>query len=173
MIKILGRLAGRFTIRSMMVGCRNETNQSQQITTTTENEPIVSIKTEKKEVGEKEIYNENGIIIIYKNTKKDEYGDINVNFRIENNTNDKIRIEDKDTSVDGIMIDSLTSYEIMPGKMIDLSMYFFSFELEENDIDSFIKLETKLRVIDINGVKEIPIELDVEVEQCSLVIVTI
>lgn len=165
--KIIGILTGTLIISSVMVGCENEdtTTQGQQSAKTSEQ--AVNIETEKKEVVEKEIYNENGVKVIYKNTEKDEYGDIRVNLRIENNTEGEVLIQARDTSVDGIMIEPSISDEIMPGKVINTDLAFMSFDLEDNDIDSFTKLETKLLVMDENwdDLFEIPINLDVEVEK--------
>lgn len=167
-IKTVGIAIITFIIGVMVGSCGNSEIENQPTTTqqTTAQQEVQTTTVKEEEVTQ-EVYNENGVKIIYKNTVKDEYGDINVNLRIENNTEGKIIIQARDTSVDGIMLDPVISDEIMPGKTINTDLGFMSYKLEENAIDSFSKLETKLLVMDENwdDLFEIPIELDVEVQQ--------
>lgn len=97
------------------------------------------------------LYDENGIKIVYKGLSTD--GSIlgpEVIFYAENNTDQVITIQARDTSVNGFMIDPSLSTEITPGNRAVSGMTFLSSQLEENNIADFETVETSFHIFDDN-----------------------
>lgn len=97
------------------------------------------------------IYDENGIKIVYKGLSTD--GSIlgpEIILYVENNTDQVITIQARDTSVNGFMIDPSLSTEITPGNKAVSGMTFFSDQLEENSITDFETVETSFHIFDGN-----------------------
>lgn len=114
------------------------------------------------------LYDEGGIKIIYKNTTKDDlFDDINMNLYIENNTDQSITIQARDTSVDGYMMDPTMSIDIEPGKKINDDLSFSSYDLEENSITTFSSVETSFLIMDDNydDIALVPVSLEVEITE--------
>ena len=89
------------------------------------------------------VLDENGILIVYQGFD-DSWSGTNALFYVENNTDQPICIQTRDSSINGFMIDSIMSTEVMPGKKAYTDMSFLSTDLEENNIsiaDNFENME--------------------------------
>lgn len=97
------------------------------------------------------IYDENNIKVVYQGLNDDLFG-IDALFYIENNSSEPICVQTRDSSINGFMIDSIMSTEIMPGKKAYTDMSFLSSELEENDLslDNFENLEFSFHIFNDN-----------------------
>ena len=94
------------------------------------------------------VYDANGVKITYKGCTDAWDGGINVNFLIENNTDKTILIQNRDTSVNGFMIDGVLSDEITSGKKANTALSIWKSDLEENNIVTVKELETVFFVMD-------------------------
>ena len=94
------------------------------------------------------LYDANGVKITYKGIETDMFGDINIKLLIENNTAKTIIVYNRDTSVNGFMIDGFLSSEITAGKKANASLSLWKSYLDENEIESVEILETAFVVED-------------------------
>lgn len=67
---------------------------------------------------------------------------------VENNSEQPIAVQSKDTSVNGFMVSSLMSIEVRPGKKAVDTMTFMNSDLEDNDITKITEIETVLHFFD-------------------------
>lgn len=97
----------------------------------------------------KVLYDNNGIKIIGKSLSTDDsvFGPGLVLY-IENNSNQNITVQARDTSVNGFMIDTSMSEDVLVGKKSITALTFFSSSLEENDITDIKTVETSFHVFD-------------------------
>lgn len=95
------------------------------------------------------LYDENGIRIIAKGFSLDSnfFGPELILY-IENNADKYITIQTRDTSVNGFMIDSIMSDEVLPGKKIMGLMTFSSSRLEESKVTDIETIETVFHIFD-------------------------
>ena len=97
------------------------------------------------------IYDENGIKIVYQGVNSDDsiFGPEAVLY-IENNTEQTITVQSRDTSVNGFMMDPAFSPEITPGNKIVSGMTFMSSDLEANNVTDFETIETSFHIFNEN-----------------------
>lgn len=97
------------------------------------------------------LYDENGIKIVYKGVNSDDniLGP-EVLLYIENNTEQTITVQSRDTSVNGFMMDPSLSPEITPGNKTVSGMTFMSSDLEENNVTDFETIETSFHIFNEN-----------------------
>lgn len=91
------------------------------------------------------IYDDNGVKVVLKGT------DSNISFMgpslivyIENNTDKNVTIQSRDTSVNGFMINTIFSADVVAGKHAIDTITFMNSELVENDIASIETVEFSL-----------------------------
>ncbi len=70
---------------------------------------------------------------------------------IENNMDEGITIQARDTSINGYMIEPTLSPEIAPHKRIVTTMTFFESDMEENQIEKIEAIETSFHVFYTDG----------------------
>lgn len=93
-----------------------------------------------------ELYNDNGIRIVFKYLQSDDiFGESLVLF-LENKTDQDVNIQDKDLSINGFMVSSLFSSTILAGKMAIDEIMLLDSDLEENDIESIEEVELKFTI---------------------------
>lgn len=97
------------------------------------------------------LYDENAIKIVYKGVNSDNsiFGP-EVMLYIENNSEQTITVQSRDTSVNGFMMDPSLSSEVTPGNKAISGMTFMSSDLEENNITEFETIETSFHVFNEN-----------------------
>lgn len=97
------------------------------------------------------VYDANGIKITYQGLGEDWLG-LDVLFLIENNSDNCINVQTRDSSVNGYMIDAIMSTEVLPGKAAYTSMEFLNSFLEENEIekDGIEEVEFYFHIFDNN-----------------------
>ena len=94
------------------------------------------------------LYDANGVKITYNGIETDMFGDVDIKLMIENNTSNTILIQNRNTSVNGFMIDGILSSEITPGKKVNTSLSLWETDLDENEIETIEDLETVFVVLD-------------------------
>ena len=94
------------------------------------------------------VYDQNGVKITYKGFEDSWDGGINVKFLIENNTTKTILVQNRETSVNGFMVDANLSNEITAGKKVNASLSLWKSDLDDNRISSVDDLETVFIVMD-------------------------
>lgn len=95
------------------------------------------------------LYDQGGIRIISKGLSLDSnfFGPELVLY-IENNSDKYITVQARDTSINGFMIDSVISDEVLPGKKVIAGMAFSSSRLEESRISAIETIETVFHIFD-------------------------
>lgn len=98
------------------------------------------------------LYDNNGIKIISKGLLTDDsfLGPQFLTY-IENNSDQNITVQARDTSVNGFMVNPSMSAEVCSGKKSISSMTFLSSELEENEITEFENIETSFHIFYTDG----------------------
>lgn len=92
-------------------------------------------------------YEGNGIKIIIKGISENELFGPELITYIENNSDKPITVQVRDTSINGFMVMTSMSADIMPGKKALDEITFFSSDLQENDIDKITEVETSFQII--------------------------
>ena len=102
------------------------------------------------------LIDQNGVKIVLKGLSKDSsiLGPA-VLLYIENNTNEGITIQARNTSVNGFMIDPIFSSEIGPNKKIIDDLTFMSSDMEENGITDIENVELYFHVFSTKGWNDI------------------
>lgn len=97
------------------------------------------------------LYDENGIKLIFKELDTDDsiFGP-QIMIYTENNTEQTITIQARNTSVNGFMVDPSISTEITPGNKAVSGMTFMKSQLEENNITDFETVETSFHIFNDN-----------------------
>ena len=91
------------------------------------------------------IYAKQGLVVKYKGLGE-ENGDTLINVYIENNTNKKIVVQVRDSSVNGFMIRPVFSSEIEAGKKLNDYLYFDKDDLKDNGITEIKNVEWKFLI---------------------------
>lgn len=113
------------------------------------------------------LYDNKGIKIIGKNLSTDDsiFGPGLVLY-IENNSNQNITVQSRDTSVNGFMVSTVLSEDVLIGKKSITSLTFMESSLEENDITDIETVETSFHVVDADNWRAIvdtdPITIEFE-----------
>ena len=98
-----------------------------------------------------EFYNANGIRIVGKGlSSEDSFFGPGLIVYIENETGQNITVQARDTSVNGFMIDTSMSQDIVAGKKALTAVTFFSSSLEENAIEEIESVETSFVIFDMD-----------------------
>ena len=94
-----------------------------------------------------ELFNQDGIIIYHTGYSEGELGEFNVRFFIVNHTHELITVQAREESVNGFMIMGAMSADIMPDKATNTTLGFFSWDLEDNNIDTVETISFYLYII--------------------------
>lgn len=98
-----------------------------------------------------EFYNANGIRIVGKGlSSEDSFFGPGLIVYIENETGQNITVQARDTSVNGFMIDTSMSQDVVAGKKALTAVTFFSSSLEENAIEEIESVETSFVIFDMD-----------------------
>ena len=113
----------------------------------------------------KAFYDNNGIKIIGKSlSTEDSVFGPGLILYIENNSKQNITVQARDTSVNGFMIDTVMSEEVLIGKKSITALTFMSSSLEDNGITDIKSIETSFHVFDTENYDTIvdtdPIKID-------------
>ncbi len=92
------------------------------------------------------LYDGNNVRIISKGLMVDDILGPRFYLYIENNSDQNITVQARDTSVNGFMIDPSISAEVLAGKKIFDDMTFLSTQLEENNITDINEIETSFHI---------------------------
>lgn len=98
------------------------------------------------------LYENNGVKIVSKGISQDDsFLGPSVILYIENNMDEGITVQARDTSINGFMVDPTLSPEINPGKKAIAKMTFLSSYIEENQIDEIETVETSFNIFYTEG----------------------
>lgn len=93
------------------------------------------------------LYDNNNIKIVSKGMATDDsFMGPEFLLYIENNSDQPITVQARDTSVNGFMVNPSISADVMPGKKIVDSISFMSSELEDNQITDIESIETSFHI---------------------------
>lgn len=93
------------------------------------------------------LFEQDGIIISYKETDTEDWLGAGVRVFIENQTDQAIVVQARDMSVNGFMIDPIFSCDVMPGKMSNDSITIMQSQLDENNITNIENVELKFTIL--------------------------
>ena len=96
-------------------------------------------------------YNKGGIKISYIDHAFDNYGDLDVNLLIENNSSKYICVQAREESINGFMVSATMSDDVQVGKKAYADMTFSSYLLKENHISSIDEIEFSLHIFEEEG----------------------
>lgn len=113
------------------------------------------------------IYENNGIKVVAKGIWEDlSLMGPSLLVYAENNSDDEITIQSIDVSINGFMVETVFSCEIMPGKKAIDTITFMSSDIEENQIESIDEVEMSLHIFRTDDWETIedtePIKLEFE-----------
>ncbi len=100
-------------------------------------------------------YDANGIKIVVKGLKNDDFFGPSIVVYIENNTDEPFVVQTEDQSVNGFMISAIFSCEVMPGKKAVDTITFMSTDLEENEIKTIEEIELVFNIFNMETWEDI------------------
>ena len=102
------------------------------------------------------IVDQNGIKINVQGTENDEtLNSTKIKLYIENNSEDPVTIQARNTVINSIQIDPIFSCTIMPGKIAYSSLSFDNDKLAENSISAITDLQLNFSVLDCDTLQSI------------------
>lgn len=94
----------------------------------------------------------NGVKIVGKGLSTDDsFWGPGVILYIENNTNEDVTIQVRDVSINGTMVDSTMSEDVVAGKKAISAVQFFSTDLEENSITDIKDVELYFHIFNMDS----------------------
>lgn len=93
-------------------------------------------------------YSKDNVKIVVKGLSEDSILGPSVVVFIENNTDKDLTIQVRDVSINGFMVDSIFSCDVLNGKRAVDTITFLSRELEENEITSIETIELSFHIFD-------------------------
>lgn len=96
------------------------------------------------------LYQDDFLTITYDGMKESNLG-YKLNFIIENVSDQKLTVQVRDTSLNGVMIDPMCSIEIAPGKTAKDGLTVFGEDAEETPVEDVEEFETKFHIIKGDG----------------------
>ncbi len=97
-------------------------------------------------------YDQNGIRIIGKGlSSNDSIFGPGLIMYIENNSDKNITVQSRDTSINGFMVETSMSEDVIAGKKAITALTFFDTSLEENGISEIESVETSFHVFDMES----------------------
>ncbi len=98
------------------------------------------------------VYNENNVEIVVKGLSEDaSWVGPSIVVYIYNSGNDDIAVQARDVSINGFMVDTIFSCEVMPNKHAIDTISFMSSDLEENGIEKIENVELTFHVFDYSS----------------------
>lgn len=92
------------------------------------------------------VFDQDNIKIVAQGVVDDDTWGLSPVFYIENNSDQEITVQLRDTSINGFMVDPTFSSDVMPGKRCVDGARLLSSDLEQNGIDSISTLETSFHI---------------------------
>lgn len=96
------------------------------------------------------LYQDALLTITYDGMKESNLG-YKVNFVIENTSDQKLTVQVRDTSINGVMIDPMCSIEVAPGKKAKDGFTVFGEDAEGTPMEDVENIETKFHIIKGDG----------------------
>lgn len=97
------------------------------------------------------LYEDSNIKIISKGLSEENIMGPSLMLYIENNSDNGLTVQSKNTSINGFMIDATLSPEIAAGKKAIASMTFFDSDIKENGIENIENMETSFHIFYTDG----------------------
>lgn len=123
-------------------------DEPEQAEPVTEEEPPEKEESAQATIQEQVIYDENDIKITAKALKYDEWFGPSVTVLVENNSQQNITVQTRNSSINGLMIETLFSCDIAAGKKANDSITFYDSELELSGITTIKDIEFSLYIFD-------------------------
>ena len=102
-----------------------------------------------------QVYSGNGVEIVAKGLENDSILGPELVLYIRNDSDKAVMIQSRDTSVNGFMVETIFSEEIMPGKHAVAGVTFMDSDLEENNIAQIQDLEMSFVIMEADSWKNI------------------
>ena len=119
-----------------------------------ENEPVEEL-TEEVTIEEQVIYDEHDIKVTAKALEYDDWFGPSIAILIENNSQQNITVQTRNSSVNGLMIDTLFSCDVAAGKKGNDKITFYETELDIANIEIMKNIEFQLHIFDSDEWKDI------------------
>ena len=102
----------------------------------------------KIDVEEQVLLDQDGIVITLKSLEGSGIFGPSLKVLVENNSDQSVTIQTRDSSINGIMADSMFSCEVGPGKKANDSITFMESDLDEAQISTIKDIELKFHIFD-------------------------
>lgn len=164
--KVLAMILAAVVFSTMLAGCGSESKTPSDVkpdsgvaateeTETVSEEETITAGSSEVTLDEKEIYNNNGIIVTARGIDSGLMG-TNVSLNIQNTTDQDVLITAKDISVNDYVMSQAGLYvEVAAGKAANDNICLYASELEECGIDTIAEIEFFLVVSDNETWEEI------------------
>ena len=164
--KVLAMILAAVVFSTMLAGCGSESKTPSDVkpdsgvaateeTETVSEEETITAGSSEVTLDEKEIYNNNGIIVTARGIDSELMG-TNVSLNIQNTTDQDVLITAKDISVNDYVMSQAGLYvEVAAGKAANDNICLYASELEECGIDTIAEIEFFLVVSDNETWEEI------------------
>lgn len=113
----------------------------------TEDEPVEE-QTEEVTIEEQVIYDENDIKVTAKALEYEDWFGPSITVLVENNSQQNITVQTRNSSVNGLMIDTMFSCDVAAGKKANDSITFYKTELDVANIEILKDIEFQLHIFD-------------------------
>ena len=107
-----------------------------------------SISTTEITLAEQEVYNDNGIVVTVTGIDTNSIWGTEISVLIENNSDQNVTVQPRNSSINGYMIDFQMSCDIVAGKKANDCMIITNEDLEASGIDTISSIEFLLTIFD-------------------------
>lgn len=109
----------------------------------------------KVEVEEEVLFDQEGIKVTLKSIDEEGWIGTSLKVLVENNSEQSITIQARDSSINGVMVSTLFSCDVEPNKKANDEITFMESDIEKADISVIKDIELKLHIFDSNTWDEI------------------
>ncbi|ANU48212.1 hypothetical protein ADH76_11775 [Enterocloster clostridioformis] len=126
---------------------KNDTKETSAYDTPAE-ETNAEAPSDEVTLEEKEIYNQDNIIVTATGLKMDGFWGPEITLLVENNSDKNLTIQPRNSSVNGYMIDLQMSCDVAAGKKANDGMVISNSDLEKCGIDTIADIEFSLHIFE-------------------------
>ena len=133
----------------------SSTTEGQENKQTSNEETKENSAIKKAAIKEQVIYDQNKVKISVKGLEYDEFFGTDLKLHIENNSDQSITVQTDHASINNIMVETIFSAEVAPGKKANDGITFMDSDLEAYDIQTIGTIEFELVIFDSESWEDI------------------
>ena len=132
----------------LLVGCGGDSNAQESTPSGSSPSPSDTSKGSPVSISEQVVFDQDGIVVTLTSLESSAIMGTELKVLIENNTDSAITVTSRDESINGVMVNTMFSVKVEPGKKANDSMSFFSSSLKSASITTIKDIEFKLHIYD-------------------------